>query len=365
MNAFKSIAAVLVAISLQSCQQSETKSEARDVAKNCPVELVILGIGQDAGAPQIGNTDDPAWNDPSKQLYATSLGLLDHENGKRYLFEATPDIRAQMQVMDELLPPDGEGPYIDGIFITHAHIGHYAGLMFLGRESMGAKGVPVYVMPRMKEYLETNGPWSQLVELGNIELRPDYPDDQDIVSVGDDEAFYAPGNYAKDKPIEGFEVAQLLSDISVHARIVEHRDEFSETAAYTIKSTSKKVFFVPDIDRWNPIRKMSDSTMGRYFPNYVRDYDLMLLDATFYDDKELPGRDMSKIPHPRVTESMDLIEREDRFITENGSTDFLRPKTRFIHINHTNPLRDENSDAFKEMTDRGYKLAYRGERFCL
>ena len=365
MNTIKQISGVLTTFWLLSCSENALKAEKRVPSENCPVELVVLGVGQDAGAPQIGNPNDPAWKDPSKRLYATSLGLLDHENGKRYLFEATPDIRAQMQIMDEILPPDGEGPYIDGIFITHAHIGHYAGLMFLGRESMGAKGVPVYVMPRMKEYLETNGPWSQLVELGNIELRPDYPDYPEVIEIGDDERLYEPGNYAKQRLVEGFEITRLPNNLSVHARLVEHRDEFTETAAYTIKTKSKKVFFVPDIDRWNKIRKKSDSTMGTYFPHYIRDYDLAFLDATFYDDNELSGRDMSKIPHPRVTESMDLIEREDRLITENGSTDFLRPKTRFIHINHTNPLRDKNSDAFKEMTDRGYKLSYRGERFCL
>ncbi len=357
------ISVATVCLTLWGCSADQQSENTIGVSENCPVELVVLGIGQDAGAPQIGNPGDPAWADPSKRLYATSLGLLDHDNGKRYLFEATPDIREQMQIIDTLLPYDGEGPYIDGIFITHAHIGHYAGLMFLGRESMGAKGVPVYVMPRMKDYLENNGPWSQLVELGNIDLRLDYPDYSEVIEIGDDERIYEPGNYAK--PVEGFEVVQLPNDLSVHARLVEHRDEFSETAAYTIKTKSKKVFFVPDIDRWNKVRTTSDSTMGTYFPYYIRDYDLAFLDATFYDDNELPGRDMSQIPHPRVTESMDIIDREDRLIKEAGSSDFLRPKTRFIHINHTNPLRDKTSEHYKEMTARGFKLAYRGERFCL
>ena len=359
MGNFKSLwlgsVSVGASLLLMACSASENDVATAKNAENCPVELVVLGVGQDAGAPQIGNPDDPAWKDPSKKLYATSLGLLDHENGKRYLFEATPDIREQMQIMDTLLPYDGEGPYIDGIFLTHAHIGHYGGLMFLGRESMGAKGVPVYAMPRMKDYLETNGPWSQLVELGNIEF-PVRRDISAIIRLPNKET-YEPGNYARQKPVEGFEVARLAINVSVHARLVEHRDEFSETAAYTIKTQFKKVLFVPDIDRWNPVRKMSDSEMGTYFPRSVRDYDFAFIDATFYDDNELPGRDMSKIPHPRVTESMDLIG------AEGGG--YLKDKIRFIHINHTNPLRDKNSDAYKAMTERGFKLAYRGEQFCL
>ena len=60
---------------------------------------------------------------------------------------------------------------------------------------------------------------------------------------------------------------------------------------------------------------------------------------------------------PQANETMDLIDA--------ANDDSLKDKVRFIHINHTNPLRDQNSEAFRHITERGYKLAYRGERFCL
>ncbi len=333
MSLCRSLTAIVLGLALAACAPVETQQAEVKPTENCPVELVVLGVGQDAGAPQIGNPDDPAWKDPSKKLYATSLGLLDHENGKRYLFEATPDIREQMQIMDTLLPYDGEGPYIDGIFLTHAHIGHYGGLMFLGRESMGAKGVPVYAMPRMKAYLETNGPWSQLVELENIELiDQSEPNGLFLDSLS--------------------KIADFEADIEVSGFIVPHRDEYSETAGYLIINTKTQdaMVFIPDVDQWDSnvelVSSVSDPKMKYAF-----------IDATFYDDNELSGRDMSKIPHPRVTESMDLIEA--------AGDDSLKDKIRFIHINHTNPLRDKNSAAYKAMTERGFKLAYRGEQFCL
>ena len=324
-----------------SCAKTGASKESLVKTQTCPVELIVLGIGQDAGAPQIGNPNDPAWADPSKRLWATSLALIDHENGKRYLFEGTPDIREQIQYLDEHFPVENkQGLGIDGIFLTHAHIGHYAGLMFLGRESAGTNGVPVYVMPRMKEYLEANGPWSQLVELGNIEP----------VSI-----------------LEGF--GSEGNELKIIAKEIEHRDEFSETVLYEISTRGKKVVFVPDIDDWN----------GAFQPSvkyYSKDHnwskgvalfqalglegkpvDYAFLDATFYDDNELPGRDMSQIPHPRVTESMDLIDA--------AADETLKDKVRFIHINHTNPLRDKTSEAYKTVTKRGYKVAKRGERFCL
>ncbi len=116
---------------------------------DCSISLHVLGVAQDGGKPQIGNPDDPAWTDPGLSRHATSLAIVDrrHERPRRWLFEATPDVKAQFQMLDQIAPSPGVP--IDGMFLTHAHIGHYAGLMFFGHESMGARGIPVYAMPRM------------------------------------------------------------------------------------------------------------------------------------------------------------------------------------------------------------------------
>ena len=60
--------------------------------------------------------------------------------------------------------------FLKNIFITHAHIGHYTGLMYFGREALGSKGIKVNVLPRMYDFINLNGPWSQLVNLENIAL---------------------------------------------------------------------------------------------------------------------------------------------------------------------------------------------------
>ncbi len=333
------LTALVATAMITACGSDASQSTYNNAEKSCSIELVILGIGQDAGAPQIGNPGDPAWSDPSQRLYATSLGLLDHENNKRYLFEATPDIRAQMQIMDQILPPDGEGPYLDGVFLTHAHIGHYAGLMFLGRESMGAKGVPVYAMPRMAEYLETNGPWSQLVELGNIEL--EHPAFSLSLSGNDEQ----------------------VTSLTVMPLQVPHRDEYSETVGYLIGGNSKSVLFIPDIDDWESWNSVGEDSwvFGDQTDPLIKGLmgfvDYAFVDATFYDDNELPGRDMSQIPHPRVTETMALVK--------SIGNDALKDKVHFIHINHTNPIRDPKSEQSRFVESEGFNIARRGERFCL
>ena len=284
----------------------------------CEMELVVLGAGQDAGAPQIGNAQDKG-----PRLLPSALGIIDREGGKRYLFDATPAITEQLAMLDAVEPPrDGLG--IDGIFLTHAHLGHYLGLAWLGREAAGAKGVPVFAMPRMAQFLRSNGPWSQLVSLGNIEI-----------------AELADG-----------ELMPVTDSFGVWPIAVPHRDEFSETVGYLIMTPGKTALYVPDLDSWEEFAVRGDTSLAEL----VASVDLAFIDATFWDDNELPGRDMSEIPHPRVSGTMDLLESlpaEERW------------KIHFIHYNHTNPVRDPASAESAEVAARGFRIARGGERSCL
>ena len=96
------------------------------------------------------------------------LGLVDAAAGRRWLFDCTPDFPAQLHFLDNICP--GDDGMLAGIFLTHAHIGHYAGLMYLGKEAMGARRVPVYGRADMLAFLRQNAPWDQLVRMGNMEL---------------------------------------------------------------------------------------------------------------------------------------------------------------------------------------------------
>jgi len=248
-------AAFLGAFALSACagepsSDASAGSESGVLAKACAAELFVLGAGQDASAPQIGYNEDPAWDDPAARLLPASLGLADYSGGARYLFEATPNIARQLKQLSELAPmPAGKGARsnlgVSGIFITHAHIGHYAGLMFIGREAAGAKNMPVYTLPRMAEFLKSNGPWAQLVSLNNITLNP----------------------------LENGKALSLPSGISVTPYQVPHRDEYSETVGYVISGGDKKALFIPDIDSWEDWRNESSgpgyephtaSARGRY-----------------------------------------------------------------------------------------------------
>lgn len=290
----------------------------------CAVELLVLGSAQDAGAPQIGNPGDPAWRDPGLRRLAASLALIDWRSGERFLFEATPDIGEQLHRLDRAAPSRHAGLGIDGIFLTHAHIGHYAGLMFLGHEAAGASDIPVYAMPRMRAFLMENGPWDQLVRYRNIALRP----------------------------LESGEPTDIGDALTVTPYPVPHRDEYSETVAFLIRSADRAALFLPDIDSWDEW----ESEYGIRIEDMVRQVDIAFLDATFFDDDELPGRDMSAISHPRIAGSMRRFARLGE--RENA-------KIRFIHLNHTNPTRYPDSPEARQVDRSGFAVAREGDTFCL
>ena len=280
--------------------------------------IVVLGIAQDAGYPQIGCDKECCkkyWDKKIAKQKVSCLALFDPLTNQKWIFDATPDLTAQLHDVDVMQKGN-----LSGIFLTHAHIGHYTGLMYLGKEALNTKEIPVYVMSRMHGYLKNNGPWSQLINLNNIKLQ----------------------NLKADSSIK------LTDKISITPILVPHRDEFSETVGYSIKTENKTVLFIPDIDKWQK--------WDRDIRQLAKSHDYLFIDGTFYKDGELPGRNMSEVPHPFVQESMELFK---------GMFSNEKQKIWFIHFNHTNPLIDKSSKEYKDVKSKGFNVAIEGSRITL
>ncbi len=289
--------------------------------KESKVSILILGTVQDAGSPQIAckkECCEALFSKPNPHRKVVSLGIVDHENNKTFLLEATPDMPSQFKLLKEYANSKTETP--EGIFLTHAHIGHYTGLMYLGREALGSKNVPVYVMPLMETFLTNNGPWNQLLKFGNISLQK----------------------------IKHEKEVKLTENLSVTPFLVPHRDEFSETVGYKIIGPHKSALFIPDIDKWS---KWSTNIIEE-----IKKVDYAFLDATFFDGVEINNRDISEIPHPFVVESMELFK--------NLST-IEKAKIHFIHFNHTNPLLNVNSEQGKLVLSKGFNISQFGQQIGL
>ena len=276
--------------------------------------VMVLGVAQDAGYPQMNCKKEccaAAWINTELQRTTSCLAIVDPTTNEQWIIDATPNIKEQLQLLKNKTGVEK----IDGVLITHAHMGHYTGLMHFGREVMGTNGIPVFVMPKMTTFLEENGPWSQLVELENISLQK----------------------------LKSDSTINLNENIKITPFLVPHRDEFSETVGYEIIINNKSLIFIPDIDKWEK--------WETNITELIKQVDYAFLDATFYKNGELK-RDMSEIPHPFVEESMELF-------SELSNID--KQKVHFIHFNHTNPLLIEESSAQKEVFEKGFNLAKEGQ----
>ncbi len=280
--------------------------------------VVVLGIAQDGGVPHAGCVKtccSDKWGSSGKQLRVSCLGIVDPKTKEVWMIDATPDFPQQLNELTQ------NGKYkLRGIFLTHAHIGHYTGLIHLGREVMGAKEIPVYVMPRMKHFIGSNGPWNQLISLRQIVLNP----------------------------LEDHGIVKLNDNLSVTPFIVPHRDEYSETVGFKVSGLTYKLIFIPDIDKWDK--------WGQNIREVIKDNDCVLIDGTFFGRGEIPNRNMAEIPHPSIEESMDYF---------SVLSDEDKSKVHFIHLNHTNPALDSTTVQWKTVINLGFNISFMGQRFPL
>ena len=276
--------------------------------------VTVLGTLQDGGYPQPGCELTCCSGIIKKERFVSCLSIIDSIKNKFWLIDITPDFREQIQIINDkvnrIIP--------DGIFITHAHSGHYTGLLELGREVMNTMNLPVYVMPKMKLFLERNDPWKQLIKQGNINL---------IQMEADLEI-------------------SLNGELSIYPFLVPHRSEISETIGFKIKGKNSSIIYIPDIDSWEEW----EIDIGKL----IEDNDILFIDGTFYHEEELKGRDINEIPHPRIKDSMRILE---------GLDSSNRSKVYFTHLNHTNNALRDYTYEYKNIIDNGFMIATEGLKF--
>lgn len=277
----------------------------------------VLGTIQDGGFPQIDCNKaccQNQWLNPKKK-FVSSIAVVDESEKKQWIIDASPEIKFQTK----LLKKKTNIKDIEGVFLTHAHIGHYTGLMYYGNEAAGSRDLKVYAMPKMKKFLENNGPWNHLLKQRNIKLI----------------------KLSKNNTIN------ISANLKIKPFLVPHREDYSETVGFKIATSKKELIYIPDIDNWE---KWNIS-----ITELIKKIDFALVDGTFFSEREME-RDISLIPHPLVKDSLKLFSN-------------LKAKERnkiiFTHFNHTNPLIDESSKERKEVLSKGFRIAKEGDNFYL
>ena len=286
----------------------------------------VLGTVQDGGLPHASchcDRCERARSDPQERRFVASLALVLPSTGRVFLIDATPDLHSQLdQLRDLRKAPSGrvDRAPVDGVFLTHAHIGHYLGLAFFGYEAIHTRALPVIATPRMAAYLQANGPWSQLVTLGNIELEEMAPGDSRDLGEG----------------------------VTVTAFSAPHRDEYADTLGFVIHGPNRKLLYLPDTDSW--------TAWTTPLPETLRNIDVALLDGTFFSPQELPGRSVDSIGHPLIRQTLELLKEP---VQQRGLEVY------FTHLNHSNPALDPDSDERHEIETRGFHVLSEGQEIAL
>jgi pyrroloquinoline quinone biosynthesis protein B len=286
--------------------------------------VLVLGTGQDGGVPQLGGVAPPdlaARRDPAAARTVASLLIVDPVSRGRWLIDASPDVARQLERAEDAAPRARDQPLLDGVFLTHAHVGHYLGLAQFGREVLGARELPVHGTARMRAFLTANGPWDLLVRLRHIDLRPALEPDRPVV---------------------------LSPRLTIVPFAVPHRDEYTDTVGYEIRGPGRKLLYIPDIDKWE--------RWDRSIVERVAAVDVALLDGTFFGDGELVGRSMAEVPHPFIVETL------ARFAERPASE---RRKIVFTHLNHTNPAGLAGTAERARVAATGMSVAHDGLKIDL
>jgi len=326
-----SLIGLVLCLTACSASVAERSGEAERPTSSAAISgprVRVLGIAQDGGLPHAAcrcERCEAARKDPSRASGVASLGIIDPVDAKSQVFlvDATPDIISQLTLLEDVRdPPQGrvDRAPIDGVLLTHAHMGHYLGLAHLGFEAVSVKGLPVWASQSMVAFLGDNAPWEQLVTTGGI----------------------------VPKAVTSGQPWPLTERITVQALSVPHRAEYTDTFGYRITGPTKTALYIPDCSPWHAWETPLEETLIGV--------DVALLDATFYSGDELPGRDLSKIGHPLMIDTMDRLQSR----VDAGTLEVW-----FIHLNHSNPALDPASAAHAEVTRRGFGVAHAGLEFPL
>ncbi len=264
----------------------------------------LLGNAQDAGRPQLGCTEKcckDARRNTHLSRMPVSLGLHGEQFG---IVEATRCIGDQISLMGN--------SQISEVWLTHAHLGHIEGLGQFGRESFNSKNVKLRCSESVANYVMKHPIWKKLIERGNLTF--DKFKSDTIV------------------PIE-----------------VPHRAQDFDTHAILFKGKNNNILFLPDHDRWEKTLDFVEYNNPKEWFSSL-EANIILLDGTFWNSSELKGRIQANVPHPTVSETLDLIG-------ERSAND---PRVIFIHLNHTNPLHYPNSDEYQKVTSLGWEVGEEG-----
>jgi len=247
------------------------------------------------------------------------------------LLNASPDIRAQLEVFPAMQPARAiRDTAITAIILIDSQIDHTTGLLIL-REG---KPLEVYCTAMVHQDLTTGHPVFKVLEhYCGINWHP--------VPLGVGECFTVRG--AEGLRFTAVPLTSKAPPYSPH----RHDPHMGDTISVQVEDlqSGKSLFYAPGLGAMEP-----------HLEGYLRDSDCLLVDGTFWRDDELI---VAGIANKRAQDMGHLPQSG-----EGGMLSVLaplqHPRKILIHINNTNPILDEESPERAILNAAGIEVAYDG-----
>ena len=307
------------------------------------LQIVTLGSAAGGGFPQWNcNTDACRRARTGAALARTQSSIAVSGDGESwFLFNASPDLRQQINATPQLHPNHGlRTSPIAGAVLTNADVDHVAGLLTL-RESTP---LVLYATDRVLATLRANS-------IFNV-LNPDFVARRVIV-LGESFEPKTPSGETSGLIVEPFavpgKVALYLEDPDAGANF---GTEQGDTVGIKVTSTEtgKYFFYIPGCAKVPP--ELADRLRGA---------PLALFDGTLWQDNEMIDAGIGV----KTGERMGKISMSG----EDGSIAAFRDlnvdRKIYIHINNSNPTLLEDAPERRQVEAEGWQISHDGMEISL
>ena len=304
------------------------------------MKVMVLGSAAGGGFPQ--------WNCNCNNCCGVRSGSLDaiprtqssiavSVDGERWiLFNASPDIRSQLEANPPLQPKRGRRDTgVHGVVLADSQIDHTTGLLFL-REGCPLR---VYCTDMVAQDLSTGFPIFVMLQSwdGGV-IHTTVPIDGSAFQVSDIEEISITAI-----PLDG-----KAPPYSPH----RHDPHVGDNVGYLIEDTRSQasLFYAPGLGQ------MSSALL-----NMMGGADCVMVDGTFWSEDEMQRAGVGT----KLASDMGHLPQSG----DEGMLHWLSkipgPRKILIHINNTNPILIENSPERKLVEESGVEVAYDGMAFDL
>ena len=304
------------------------------------MRIKVLGAAAGGGYPQWNcnhpNSRRARSSDPAAQQRTQSSIAVSVDGDHWFLFNASPDLRQQINENDVLHPREGlrHSP-IQGVVLTNADVDHIAGLLNL-RESQPLR---LYGTNKVLDVLQGNSVFNVLNPkfVERIPLSLDVPLQLQL-----------PNGVATGLVVVPFAVpGKIALWLEEKNKDVALAAVGEDTIALEIRNANQEIqfFYIPGC------AEMTNDLADR-----LRGAPLVFFDGTLWRDDEMIRDDVGVKTGKRMGHMS--MSGDDGSI---AAFDNLRVKRKvFIHINTTNPVLLEDSDQRKFSTKAGWEVSYDG-----